>query len=92
MLPDIIAYSQKQNWIYLIEAVYTSNPISNNRKIELEKLTSQCTANIVYVTAFLNRTDFRKYLSDIAWETEVWIADEPEHMIHFDGNKFVSPY
>ena len=92
MLPDIIAYSQKQNWIYLIEAVYTSNPISNNRKIELENLTSKCTANIVYVTAFLNRSDFRKYISDIAWETEVWIADEPEHMIHFDGDKFVSPY
>ena len=92
MLPDIVAYSQKQNWLYLIEAVYTSNPISNNRKIELKDITKDCKAKIIFISAFLNRTDFRKYVSCIAWETEVWLADEPNHMIHFNGDKIQTPY
>ena len=92
MLPDVIAYSKKNNWLYLIEAVYSSNPISDNRKFELAKITEKCTAQIIYVSAFMNKSDFRKFISDIAWETEVWIVEEPDHMIHFNGHKFLGPY
>jgi len=92
MLPDVIVYSKKNNWLYLIEAVYTSNPISDTRKFELAKITKNCTANIIYLSAFMNKSDFRKFLSEIAWETEVWIADDPDHMIHFNGHKFLGPY
>jgi hypothetical protein len=46
----------------------------------------------VYVTAFLSIGDFRKYAADIAWETEAWIAANPDHMIHFNGPKFLGPY
>ena len=92
MLPDVIAYSKKQNWLYLIEAVYTSNPISNNRKMELESITENCKAKIIFISAFLNRASFRRYSSDIAWETEVWMADDPKHMIHFNGNQSPTPY
>lgn len=91
-LPDIIAYSKKKNWIYLIEAVHSSGPISELRLIQLQKLTKHCKADIVYVTAFLNRTKFRQFMSDIAWETEVWIADNPDHLVHFNGGKFLGPY
>ena len=91
-LPDVIAYSNKKNWLYLIEAVHSSGPISEIRLLQLQKLTKGCKANIVYVTAFLNRPKFRQFIADIAWETEVWIADNPDHLVHFNGDKFLGPY
>lgn len=91
-LPDVIAYSKKNNWVYLIEAVHSSGPISELRLIQLQKLTKDCKADIVYVTAFLTRPKFRQFMTDIAWETEVWIADNPDHLVHFNGDKFLGPY
>ena len=91
-LPDVIVYNDQNNWLYLIEAVHSSGPISEVRMLELKALTDTCTAEIVYVTAFLNRTAFRKWASDIAWESEVWIADNPDHLVHFNGDKFLGPY
>jgi len=91
-LPDIVAYSEQKNWLYLIEAVHSSGAISAVRLVELKKLTEQCTAEIIFVTAFLDRKTFRQFAPDIAWETEVWIAEAPDHVIHFDGEKFLGPY
>ena len=91
-LPDIVAYSEQRNWLYLIEAVHSSGPISPVRLLELKKLTEQCTADIIFVTAFLDRNTFRQFATDLAWETEVWIAEAPDHLIHFDGEKFLGPY
>ncbi len=91
-LPDVIAYSKKKNWLYLIEAVHSSGPISELRLIQLQKLTQECKAEIVYVTSFLTRPKFRQFMTDIAWETEVWIADNPDHLVHFNGDKFLGPY
>ena len=62
------------------------------RLIQLQKLTRDCTADIVYVTAFLSRTKFRQFMTGIAWETEVWIADNPDHLVHFNEDKFFEPY
>jgi type II restriction enzyme len=91
-LPDIIAYHPARNWLYLIEAVYSSGPLSEIRVLELKRLTQNCAAQIVFVTAFATKDDFRKWMLDIAWETEVWIAEQPDHLIHFDGEKYLSPY
>jgi hypothetical protein len=91
-LPDIIAYSDSKNWLYLIEAVHSSGPISRVRHEELKILTKECTAEIIYVTAFLDRESFRKFAFDISWETEVWIAESPDHLIHFNGKRFLGPY
>ena len=91
-LPDVIAYSKKKNWLYLIEAVHTSNPITEMRKLILDDLTKDISAPIVYVTAFNDRATFRKFAHDIAWETEVWIADNPTHLVHYNGDKFLGPY
>lgn len=91
-LPDIIAYSEKNNWVYLIEAVHSSGPMSEIRVYELKKLLKECKAELIFVTAFLARTDFRKWVMNIAWETEVWIADNPDHLIHFNGHKFLGAY
>jgi DNA (cytosine-5)-methyltransferase 1 len=91
-LPDVIAYSAERNWMYLIEAVHSSGPISKLRHEQLRALTKECSAEIVYVTAFLDRETFRKHAPDIAWETEVWIAEAPDHIVHFDGKRFLGPY
>ncbi|AEI51401.1 BsuBI/PstI family type II restriction endonuclease [Runella slithyformis] len=91
-LPDVIAYSKKKNWLYLIEAVHSSGPINEIRLLQLQKLTKDCTADIVYITAFLNRQKFRQFMTEIAWETEVWTADNPDHLVHFNGDKFLGPY
>ena len=91
-LPDIVAYLPEKNWLYLIEAVHTSGPISKIRMLELKELSKDCKVEIVYVTAFLDRTTFRKYVADIAWESEVWIVESPDHLIHFNGDKFLGPH
>ena len=91
-LPDILAYSEEKNWLYLIEAVHSSGAISEIRLLQLQELAKNCTAELIYVTAFLDRPKFRKFIQDIAWETEVWIAENPDHLIHFNGDKFLGPY
>lgn len=91
-LPDVIAYSASKNWLYLIEAVTTANPITELRRRALLDAAAHCTAELIFVTAFPDRETYRRFAKDIAWETEVWIADAPEHMIHFNGNKFLGPH
>jgi hypothetical protein len=91
-LPDVVAYSSKKDWLYLIEAVTTANPISELRRLDLQSMCKDCSAGIVFVTSFPDRATFRKHAKDIAWETEVWVADTPEHMIHFNGDKFLGPH
>lgn len=94
MLPDIVAYSVEKNWLFLIEAFYTTGTISEIRMKEFKKNLSKCTAEIIFVTAFLTREEFRKQMgaNDIAWESEVWTADNPDHMVHFNGHKFLGGY
>jgi type II restriction enzyme len=91
-LPDIIAYSRKNNWLYLIEAVHSSGPMSETRVLELKDMLQNCTAELIFVTAFLTKSDFKKWTVDVAWETEVWIAENPDHLVHFNGHKFLGAY
>ena len=89
--PDAILYDTKRKWLFLIEAVTSHGPVSPKRQFELEKLFEKCKAGKVYVTAFLDFANYKKYANEIAWETEVWIAEMPSHMIHFNGDKFLGP-
>lgn len=91
-LPDVLAYSPSEGWLFLIEAVHSANPIDPLRKLALERLAKSCKPDIVFVTAFLTRNAFRKFSGDIAWETEVWIAEEPTHLIHYNGDRFLGPH
>ena len=91
-LPDILLYDESKNWLYLIEAVTTHGAIDQKRVNQLEEMFEDCPADNIYITAFPDRATFRKYIADIAWETEVWISEEPDHMIHFNGDKFMGPY
>ncbi len=91
-LPDVVAYSSNHNWLYLIEAVYSSGPMSETRVLELKRALKDCIGELIFVTAFLTRESFRKWQVEIAWETEVWIAETPDHLIHFNGHKFLGPF
>lgn len=91
-LPDVVLYDKQREWLFLIEAVTTHGPVSPKRHAELESMLKDSPAGRVYVTAFLDFTGFKKYASEIVWESEVWIAEFPDHMIHFNGDKFLGPY
>lgn len=91
-LPDVVLFDRNKNWLYLIEAVTSHGPVSPKRVIELEELFKSCNAGKIYVSAFPDFTEFKKHFTNIAWETEVWVAESPDHMIHFNGDKFLGPY
>lgn len=90
-LPDVVIYDESKEWLYLIEAVTSHGPMSPKRIVELEDFLKDCKAGKIYVSAFPDFAEFKKHTNDIAWDTEVWIMDFPEHMIHFNGDRFLGP-
>lgn len=90
-LPDVVLYWPEKNWLFLIESVTSHGPVDGKRHGELSHLFKDATPGLVYVTAFPDRRTMTKYLADISWETEVWVADAPTHMIHFNGDRFIGP-
>lgn len=90
-LPDVVIYDNKRKWLFLIEAVTSHGPVSPKRLLELEDFLKNCKVGKVYVTAFPNMTEFKKHSNNIAWETEVWLMEVPDHMIHFNGDRFMGP-
>jgi len=91
-IPDVVIHDVKRNWLLLIEAVTSHGPIDPKRHSELSQLFANSKAGLVFVTAFLDRGTWLKYARDISWETEVWIAEDPTHLIHYDGERFLGPY
>lgn len=90
--PDVVLYDAERNWLLLIEAVTSHGPVDAKRHGELSRLFAGSKADLLYITAFPARRLLAKYLPDISWETDVWVADSPSHLIHFDGNRFLGPY
>jgi hypothetical protein len=91
-MPDVVLYYCKKNWLLLIESVTSHGPVDGKRHEELARLFVGISAGLVYVTAFPSRSIMTRYLGEIAWETEVWVADAPSHLIHFNGERFLGPY
>lgn len=91
-MPDVIVHCVRRNWLLLVEAVTSAGPVDGKRRKELKELFSGSTAGLVFVTAFNSRRAMQSFLAQIAWESEVWIAEDPAHMIHFNGDKFLGPY
>ena len=91
-LPDLIVYLPDQEWLVLIEAAASHGPVDGKRRDELERLFIKASVGLVFVSCFRSRDEMRKYLSEIAWESEVWCADNPSHLIHFNGERFLGPY
>ena len=91
-LPDVIIHMPEKNWLLLIESVTSHGPVESKRQIELSRLFEGCSAGLVFVSAFADRKTFLRFVDAIAWESEVWIAAAPTHMIHFNGSRFLGPY
>jgi len=91
-LPDVVLYWPEKDWLLLIESVTSHGPVDGKRHGELSRLFEKAIPGRVYVTAFPDRRCMTKYLPSISWETEVWTADEPTHMIHFNGDRFLGPH
>lgn len=91
-MPDVILFCPKRNWLLLVESVTSHGPVDGKRHAELSQLFASSKAGLVYVTAFPDRSLMSRHLGEIAWETEVWVADAPSHLIHFNGERFLGPY
>lgn len=90
-MPDVILYCEDKNWIYFIEAVTSTGPMDYKRIGEINQLTENVKAGKIFITAFLDFRTFKKFAADLAWDSEVWIADNPNHLIHFNGDRFLGP-
>ena len=90
-MPDVVLYCEDKNWIYFIEAVTSVGPMSPQRIIEIEEMTKGVKAGKIYITAFPDLSTYKKFSEELAWETEVWLSELPDHMIHLNGDKFMGP-
>lgn len=90
-MPDVVLYRADKNWIYFIESITSVGPMDPKRIVEIEAMTKNVSAGKIYISAFLDFSTFKKFSDQLAWETEVWIADMPDHMIHLNGDKFLGP-
>lgn len=90
-MPDVVLYRKDKDWIYFIEAVDSVGPMDPERIKDIETMTENVKSGKIYITAFLSFAKFKKFSEQLAWETEVWIADMPDHMIHLNGDKFMGP-
>ena len=90
-MPDVVLYREDKDWIYFVESVTSVGPMDPKRILEIEEMTKDVKAGKVYVTAFLDFKTYKRFSENLAWETEVWIAEMPEHMIHLNGDRFMGP-
>lgn len=90
-LPDVVLHDEKRGWIFFIEAVTSHGPVTPKRVLEIQRMIEACPAGPVYVSAFPSLAEFKRWITEIAWETEVWIAELPDHMIHYNGDRFLGP-
>lgn len=91
-MPDLVVHMPDRDWLVLLEAVSTHGPVDSKRHLELKELFASCTAGLVFVSCFADKTTMKKHLADISWQTEAWTADHPTHLVHFDGERFMGPY
>lgn len=90
-MPDVVLYREDKDWIYFVESVTSVGPMDPKRILEIEEMTKNVKAGKVYVTAFLDFKTYKRFSADLAWETEAWIAEMPDHMIHLNGDRFMGP-
>lgn len=91
-MPDVVVHDPKREWLVIGEAVTSAGVVDGKRRRELKELFAGFRTGLVFVTAFEDRDTMGRFLSQISWETEVWIADDPDHVVHFNGERFLGPY
>jgi hypothetical protein len=90
-MPDVILYDEERNWLFFVEAVTSVGPMNPKRLLEISEMAGSVTAGLIFITAFLDLKTYKKFVSQLAWDTEVWIAEMPDHMVHLNGDRFLGP-
>lgn len=90
-MPDVVLYREDKDWLYFVESVTSVGPMDPKRILEITEMTKDVAAGKIFVTAFLDFKTYKRFSEELAWETEVWIAEMPDHMIHLNGDKFLGP-
>lgn len=91
-MPDVVIHDPQRDWLVIGEAVTSAGVVDGKRRRELKDLFSGFRNGLVFVTAFETRQAMGRFLGQISWETEVWMADTPDHVVHFNGERFLGPY
>lgn len=95
-LTDVSRKTPAHHWEVLvkaiIEAVITAGPMDEKRHKELQDLFAGSQAHLIFINAFETRRTTQAFVSQISRESEVWIAEDPDHMIHFNSQRFRGPY
>lgn len=89
-LPDVILLCEVERCVVIVEVVASSGPVSTSRLAQLQSLVQQSLAlgyRVRYVTAFPSRRVLRRFVEEIAWGTEVWIASEADQIVHFGARR-----
>ena len=89
-MPDVVLYIEDKDWLMFIESVTSVGPMSPKRINEIEDMTEKVRSRKTYITAFPDIQTYKRFLANLAWETEVWIAEIPDHMIHLNGDRFLN--
>ena len=89
-LPDIIMYDPVDVRIIFIEAYYSGGAFTIDRVNEIKRA-CQCkdVMEVVFITGFQDTKKMLRAFNYVAWDTEMWSADEPTHLVHKNGDKFI---
>lgn len=91
-MPDVVFHDTRRGWLVLVEAVASDGAVDGKRRMELKKIFGKFPTGLVFVTAFADKPTMRRHIADVAWETEIWLASDADHMIHLNGERFLGPY
>lgn len=90
-MPDVVLYCEDKDWLFFVEAVTSVGPMDPKRIQEIGAMTNNVSSGKIFVTAFLDFKTYKRFSEQLAWETEVWLVELPDHMIHLNGDRFLGP-
>lgn len=91
-MPDVVIHDLERDWLFLIDASTRHRHMTEARRFKLKNHFKPSGRHLILFSAFPDHRSFCRCVTSIAWETNVWIADAPDHMIHFNGERFLGPY
>jgi len=89
--PDVVLHSPENNCLLLADSAVNGRVMDARRRENLSRIFGEHPGPLIFLTVFPNRDSFAASAEVISWETDVWIADEPDHVIHFDGGGLNGP-
>src|SRR6266516_4453739 len=83
--PSVVIYDRARRWLVLVDVAALRGQMTAQRCEALKQLFGGNGKRLVFVNAFASRRELQELLLEFPWWTSSWFADEPQHMIHFDG-------